>query len=188
MVVGALAAAAMLGRGLSIPHLFGVAALCNAAVAVFIYGLVPEFLVRFLVWLLIHTAYRVRPRGLDAIPHDGPALLACDRADAVDALLLMAACRRPLRFVLSRELARGPLLRFVFGQSRAIWHDGAVPPAPTFTEIGAALADGDVVVLLAPHDVDRIGAAIPRLSVTLGPRGGLFAPVELAVAAPPQQA
>jgi hypothetical protein len=53
MVVGALAAALLLSSGLTIPALFATAALCNAAVAVYIYGLVPEFLVRFLVWLRI---------------------------------------------------------------------------------------------------------------------------------------
>ena len=58
MVVGALVAAAMFAGGLSIPMLFAVAAICNAAVAVFIYGLVPEFLLRFLAWVLIHLFYR----------------------------------------------------------------------------------------------------------------------------------
>jgi len=53
MVVGALAAALLLSSGLTIPALFAAAALCNAAVAVYIYGLVPEFLVRFLVWMRI---------------------------------------------------------------------------------------------------------------------------------------
>ena len=52
MVIGAGAAAGLLGRGIGIPALFGVAAVCNAAVALFIYGLVPEFLHRFVAWLL----------------------------------------------------------------------------------------------------------------------------------------
>ena len=50
MVVGAAAAAAMLGHGLGIPQLFATAALCNIAVAIFIYRLVPEFMQRFLRW------------------------------------------------------------------------------------------------------------------------------------------
>ncbi|MRR51114.1 MAG: MFS transporter [Rhodocyclaceae bacterium] len=51
MVGGALAAASLLGKGLSIAALFGVAALCNAAVALYIYRLLPEFLHRFLAWI-----------------------------------------------------------------------------------------------------------------------------------------
>ena len=45
----------------------------NAAVAAYIYRLVPEFLMRFLVWLLIHSVYRLRKVGLENIPEEGPA-------------------------------------------------------------------------------------------------------------------
>ena len=57
--------------GLTIPQLFLVTALMNAAVAIYIYTLVPEFLMRFLVWLLIHTVYRLRKSGLEHIPDEG---------------------------------------------------------------------------------------------------------------------
>ncbi len=43
----------------------------NAAVAFFISGLVPEFLMRFLAWLLIHTFHRVDKSGLENIPDEG---------------------------------------------------------------------------------------------------------------------
>ncbi|MBF0191868.1 MAG: MFS transporter [Magnetococcales bacterium] len=56
MVSGALAAATMLGKGLTIPALFATAALCNAAVAVYIYGLLPEFVTRFLIWVGLRKA------------------------------------------------------------------------------------------------------------------------------------
>ena len=75
MVVGAGAAAALLSSGLSIPMLFAVAAICNAAVALYIYGLVPEFLLRFIVWLLVHSVYRLEKKDLDRIPESGPALI-----------------------------------------------------------------------------------------------------------------
>jgi MFS family permease len=84
MVVGALAAAGMLAAGLTIPTLFAVAAICNAAVALFIYGLVPEFLLRFIVWMLIHTVYRLRVGKLDAVPEEGPAVIICNHVSFVD--------------------------------------------------------------------------------------------------------
>ena len=71
MVASAGVAIGLLAAGLSIPQLFLVTALMNAAIAVFIYGLVPEFLMRFLAWLLIHTMYRVRKEGLENIPDEG---------------------------------------------------------------------------------------------------------------------
>ena len=51
MVVGALTAAGLLGNGLSIPHLFCSAALCNALVAIYIFRRVPEFMLCFVAWL-----------------------------------------------------------------------------------------------------------------------------------------
>ncbi len=84
MVVGALAAAGLLGAGLSIPALFGVAAICNAAVALYIYGLVPEFLLRFIAWLLIHSFYKLKKRGVEHIPHEGAAVVICNHVSFVD--------------------------------------------------------------------------------------------------------
>jgi hypothetical protein len=60
----------LLGQGLSIPQLFLVTALLNAVVALYIFSLVPEFLMRFLAWLLIHTIHRV---------HGGCAAHSCGR-------------------------------------------------------------------------------------------------------------
>jgi MFS family permease len=51
MVVGALAAAALLDHGGTIPQLFGIAAIINALVAIYIGTVVPEFIQRCLVWL-----------------------------------------------------------------------------------------------------------------------------------------
>ena len=59
----------------SIPQLLLIVAVLNALVAIYIYSLVPEFLLRFLSWLLINALYRVRPKGLDQIPEEGPVLL-----------------------------------------------------------------------------------------------------------------
>ena len=40
-----------------------VTAILNALVAIYIYTLVPEFLLRFMTWILIHTLYRVQRDG-----------------------------------------------------------------------------------------------------------------------------
>jgi 1-acyl-sn-glycerol-3-phosphate acyltransferase len=45
----------------------------NALVAIYIYGLVPEFLLRFMAWLLVKAVYRLRTEGIEHIPHEGPA-------------------------------------------------------------------------------------------------------------------
>lgn len=120
MVLSAVVAAASLAAGLSIPELFLVTALMNLAVAVFIYSLVPEFLVRFLVWILIHTIYRLNKTGLERIPEDGPALLVCNHVSFVDALILGGCVRRPVRFVMYHRIFDIPVLSWLFRTVKAI--------------------------------------------------------------------
>jgi 1-acyl-sn-glycerol-3-phosphate acyltransferase len=120
MVISAIMAIVLLGSGLSIPQLLLVMALLNAVVAIYIYTLVPEFLMRFLVWMLIHTVYRVRKEGLERIPDEGPALLICNHVSFVDALVIAGCCQRPIRFVMDHRIFKLPVLNFVFRTAGAI--------------------------------------------------------------------
>jgi 1-acyl-sn-glycerol-3-phosphate acyltransferase len=165
MVVGALAAAGMLAAGLTIPMLFAVAAVCNAAVALFIYGLVPEFLLRFIVWMLIHTVYRLRVRELAEVPQEGPAVIVCNHVSFVDALVIMAACKRPIRFVMDHHIFRWPLLNFVFRTSKAIPIASAKEdPAMmdrAFDEVAKALDAGDLVGIFPEGKITADGNINP---------------------------
>ncbi len=165
MVVGALGAAGLLAAGLTIPMLFAVAAICNAAVALFIYGLVPEFLLRFIVWMLIHTVYRLRASGLDHVPEDGAAVVVCNHVSFVDALVIMAACGRPIRFVMDHNIFRWPLLNFVFRTSKAIPIASAKEdPAmmeKAFAEVSRALAAGDLVGIFPEGKITGNGEINP---------------------------
>ncbi len=69
MVVASIMAASLLHAGLTLPQLYLVTGLLNAAVAVYIYTLVPEFLMRFIVWMLI--PYRVPAREIGHRAHSG---------------------------------------------------------------------------------------------------------------------
>jgi len=120
IVAAAVIAIALLGAGLTIPQLFLVAALMNAAVALYIYTLVPEFLMRFMVWMLIHSVYRLKKLDLERIPEAGPALVVCNHVSYVDALVISAACRRPIRWVMDHRIFKVPLLSFFFRTARAI--------------------------------------------------------------------
>ncbi|THF62230.1 MFS transporter [Pseudothauera rhizosphaerae] len=149
MVVAAAMGAGLLAAGASVPQLFLITALLNAAVALYIYTLVPEFLLRFIVWLLVHTVYRLRVEGMEHVPEKGPAIIAANHVSFVDALIIMAACRRPIRFVMDHGIFRWPVMSFVFRASRAI--PIASPkedPAMTrraFDEVADALEAGELV-------------------------------------------
>ena len=151
MVVGALGAGAMLGAGLSIPALFGIAALLNAVVAVYIYRLVPEFLIRFMAWLLIKAAYRLRTEGAEHIPAEGAALLVCNHVSFVDSLVIMSASPRPVRFVMDHRIFRTPLLSYIFRHSGAIpiasAKDDPVLMEKAFADVSAVLRSGELVAI-----------------------------------------
>ena len=165
MVVGALGAAALLGEGLSIPALFGLGALLNAAVALYIYGLVPEFLLRFIAWLLVKAVYRLRTSGLAHIPHEGGAVLVANHVSFADAVIIMGASPRPIRFVMDHRIFRTPLLGFIFR------HCGAIPIASAkedpvmleaaFAEVGRALENGDLVGVFPEGHLTRDGELQP---------------------------
>lgn len=165
MVVGAGAAAVLLSSGLSIPMLFAVAAICNAAVALYIYGLVPEFLLRFIVWLLVHSVYRLEKKDLDRIPESGPALIICNHVSYVDALVITAACHRPIRFVMDHHIFRWPILSFVFKAGRAIpiasARDDPVLLEKAFDEVSAALAAGELVGIFPEGQITSDGELCP---------------------------
>jgi 1-acyl-sn-glycerol-3-phosphate acyltransferase len=161
MVISAAYAILLLQVGLTIPQLFLVAALMNAAVAIYIYTLVPEFLMRFIVWLLIHSIYRVRKEGLEHIPDRGAAVLVCNHVSFVDALVIAGCVRRPVRFVMYHKIYQMPLLNFVFRTARAI------PIAParedqgmlerSYEEIAATLEAGDLVCIFPEGHITETG-------------------------------
>ena len=104
---------------------------------------------RFLVWLLIHSVYRLEKSGLDQIPEAGPAVLVCNHVSYVDALIIAAACRRPIRFVMDHRIFRVPVLNFVFRTGRAIPIASAREDPALLErandEIAQALKQGDLV-------------------------------------------
>ena len=151
LVVAAIFAFGMLAAGLTIPQLFLVTALLNAAVTLWIFLLVPEFLMRFVDWLLISVLYRVRTDGLDRIPDEGPALLVCNHVSFMDALIIMGSVRRPVRFVMYHKIFKVPVLSFVFRAAKAIPIAGGKENPKllvrAFDAIDAALAEGELVCI-----------------------------------------
>ena len=151
MVVASLYGLFALRSGIDIPTLFLITAFMNAAIALFIFTLVPEFIMRLLVWLLIHTVYRVDKIGLDNIPDKGPAVLVCNHASFVDALVLAGCIRRPIRFVMYYRIFQLPVLSFIFRTAHAI-PIASPRESPelmnrAFEQIGQALDDGELVCI-----------------------------------------
>ena len=156
----------VLGRlGMDAATIFLLAALLNVLVAVYIFTLVPEFLMRFITWVLVNTLYRVRVDGMQHLPEEGPALLVCNHVSFMDALLLMANLRRPARFVMYYRIFNVPLLRFVFRTAKAIPIAGHKEnPAvlqQAYDAIDAALAEGELVCIFPEGGLTADGEIAP---------------------------
>jgi 1-acyl-sn-glycerol-3-phosphate acyltransferase len=120
IVAAALFGAILAKLGVSVPVLLAVVALMNAAVALYIYTLLPEFLLRFLSWLLVHTLYRLTVQGRDHLPERGAALLVCNHVSFADALVISAACPRPIRFVMESAIFAAPVIHVLARGMKAV--------------------------------------------------------------------
>lgn len=121
IVSSAVVAIVLLGIvGLSIPQFFVTLGVLNALVAIYIYSLIPEFLMRFIAWIIINTLYRIRTTGRENIPDEGPALLVCNHVSYIDALVIGGSIKRPARFVMWYKIFEIPFVNYMFRNAKAI--------------------------------------------------------------------
>ena len=115
--------------------------------------------------MLIHTVYRLRVIKLDDVPSEGPAVIVCNHVSFVDALVIMAACPRPIRFVMDKEVFRWPVLNFVFRSSKAIPIASAKADPElmekAFDEVSKALAAGDLIGIFPEGKISGDGNINP---------------------------
>jgi 1-acyl-sn-glycerol-3-phosphate acyltransferase len=161
MIVSSLGVGALLSANFTIPQVFLITGLLNAVVAFYIFMLVPEYLLRFVAFLLTRCIYRFKVRGDDNIPTQGAAILVCNHVSFVDAVLLMAASPRPIRFIMDHQIFKIPVLGWFFKLAKAI------PIAPqrvdaaayeqAFAQARAVLNDGELLCIFPEGAITRDG-------------------------------
>ena len=152
--------------GWTIPQVFLALAIANVFVALWIFTLVPEFLMRFLSWVLVRTFYRLRVHGIERhVPDEGAALLVCNHVSYMDALILSASVPRPVRFVMYYKIFNIPVMSWIFRTAKAIPIAGARENPElmqrAFDEIDAALAAGELVGIFPEGALTRDGGIAP---------------------------
>ncbi|CBL44573.1 Phospholipid/glycerol acyltransferase [gamma proteobacterium HdN1] len=162
MVVSAIAGVLLLGVAkLSILQFFLILALMNVVVAGYIYTVIPEFTMRFLIWMITHTMYRVTHKDLGNIPEEGACVVVCNHVSYMDALLIAGACRRPIRFVMFKPIYDLPVLNFIFRTGKAIpIHSRQSDPETyerAFASISRELQDGEVVCIFPEGKLTTTG-------------------------------
>ncbi|MDK9778243.1 MULTISPECIES: MFS transporter [unclassified Vibrio] len=134
---------------MSIPQLFELLAILNFLVATYIFLQIPIFVVRFVMWVVTHTIYRVKHKNLHHLPEHGGALIVCNHVSYMDSLLLSAVCPRLIRFVMEEDYANLPPLR------RFLRRAGVIPISASnrtsirraFSDVEKALSEGHIVCI-----------------------------------------
>jgi 1-acyl-sn-glycerol-3-phosphate acyltransferase len=164
MVFASLLLIASFRSGMDAKDVFLTLAAENFIVAIYIYGLIPEFLLRFLAYCLANVMYRLRVRGHSNIPAEGPGLLICNHVSFVDWLIIAAGVKRPVRFVMDHAFAKGPM-RWLVRDAKIIPIARAKENAETlkraFERIAKELRDGNLVCIFPEGKITADGRMNP---------------------------
>ena len=120
MIVSAILAGALLKAEFTIPQIFLFVGLANGVVAFYIFMLVPEYLLRFIAFMISTCMYRFKVTGDHNLPTQGAAVLTCNHVSFIDPVLLMAASPRPIYFVMDHRIFKMPVLGWFFKLLKAI--------------------------------------------------------------------
>lgn len=149
MVASAIYSIFML-RYFSVLELLLSMAIINIAVSAYIFTVVPEFAMRFIVMMILKCTYRIKKENLN-LPKEGAVVVVSNHVSFMDALILSAAIQRPMRFVMYYKIFNIPLMSFVFRQLKVIPIAGFKEDKQVFTQafddIASALENGEVVFI-----------------------------------------
>ena len=165
MVGSALITMVLFKAGLNTVQILLFTAILNLVVSAYIFLLIPEFVMRFIIWILASTIYRLRYAGRDSVPHQGPAVIVCNHVSFIDWFVITAACRRPVHFVMDHAIFKKPLLGWLFRLSKAIpiapAKEDAALKEKAFELISRELKDDNLVCIFPEGKITYDGALNP---------------------------
>jgi 1-acyl-sn-glycerol-3-phosphate acyltransferase len=161
MVVSSVLLMGLYALNLTLSQILLFYAALNLLVSTYIYLVVPEFTLRFLSWAVARLMYRIRVKGLEHIPREGPALLVCNHVSFVDWLILAAAIKRPVRFVMYYKFFEIPIVKYLFRQAKVIPIAGVQENKKIFDQaferVSKELRDGELVCIFPEGGITRDG-------------------------------
>ncbi len=152
------------GFKVSASAIFLISGTLTVAVTAYVLRLLPDSLIRMLLWLLTHTFYRIRVVGRDNIPDRGGALFVANHLSFVDSLLVIASTDRFVRFIMHREYYEQiwikPLAK-IMGVIPIAGNDGPRALLQSLREATKSIENGDVVCIFAEGQMTRTGLMLP---------------------------
>jgi len=150
--------------GLSAPQIFIAGAAMTAVGTGVVLWLLPDLLLRLLVWMFTHSVYRIKVEGRDNIPERGGALFVCNHVSFVDALLLIASTDRSIRAVMFKDIYDLWFVKPFAKAMKAIPISAQLRPREmirSLREASDAIRNGEVVLIFAEGQITRIGQMLP---------------------------
>jgi acyl-[acyl-carrier-protein]-phospholipid O-acyltransferase/long-chain-fatty-acid--[acyl-carrier-protein] ligase len=121
-------------------------------------------LVKFPLWIINHTLYRLNVHGAENVPKTGPCLLVSNHVSWIDAFMIMAANRRKVRFVIWAAFLNIPVIRWILRFAKVIPIDPRSGPRAIVQALRTAsdaLANGELVCIFAEGGITRTGFLLP---------------------------
>jgi acyl-[acyl-carrier-protein]-phospholipid O-acyltransferase/long-chain-fatty-acid--[acyl-carrier-protein] ligase len=146
------------------PHIFLVIAGLTLAATIYLLTLLPDSLLRFVLWCATNTIYKIRIVGRDNIPAKGGALFVCNHLSFADALLLIASTDRPIRFLMFKDIYESRRIKPFAKILGAIPISSEQRPRELIQSLQAAsdaIRHGEVVCIFAEGQITRIGQLLP---------------------------
>jgi acyl-[acyl-carrier-protein]-phospholipid O-acyltransferase/long-chain-fatty-acid--[acyl-carrier-protein] ligase len=144
--------------------IFMIAGLGTIPIVIYVVLLLPEFLARFLFYVLSRVVYRLRVSGRENIPERGGALLVANHVSWIDGILLQISSSRFVRFLMYADYVNKPFLSWACRKAGVIpikAGSGARAIVAALNEAKEAILQGDVVCIFAEGALTRTGQLQP---------------------------
>ncbi|MGA2654490.1 MAG: MFS transporter [Gammaproteobacteria bacterium] len=144
-------------------HLFLIFGGFTFILFIFAFKVFPEFFVRFVIFIITHTFYRVHLMGYHNLPKTGPALLVCNHVSYMDGLMLTGTVPRFIRYLIYKDIYEKKLLNWIFKLGHAIpVKEGEYNTVmAAFANARESLREGHIVCIFAEGMITRTGQLLP---------------------------
>jgi acyl-[acyl-carrier-protein]-phospholipid O-acyltransferase/long-chain-fatty-acid--[acyl-carrier-protein] ligase len=150
--------------GLGPDTIFLFFGLFTLPVAVYIFRLLPQATIRFLVWLASLTVYRIRLHGLENIPQKGGAIIVCNHVSWLDGALLLMISSRPIRMVAYADYVEKGFVGWLartFGVIPIKPEEGPRSILRSLKAAQEAVKNGEIVGIFPEGQITRTGQILP---------------------------